>query len=44
MYINILVNWYQFTTTSVAVPLTTNLRRATIRGTIVITSGEGGLT
>ncbi|MEH1960752.1 MAG: type II toxin-antitoxin system PemK/MazF family toxin [Nostoc sp.] len=34
----------QFTTTSVVVPLTTNLRRALIPGTIVIPSGEGGLT
>ncbi|MEH2211256.1 type II toxin-antitoxin system PemK/MazF family toxin [Nostoc sp.] len=34
----------QFTTTSVVVPLTTNLRRAIIPGTIVIPSGEGGLT
>ncbi|WP_322693909.1 type II toxin-antitoxin system PemK/MazF family toxin [Nostoc sp. DedSLP03] len=34
----------QFTTTLVVVPLTTNLRRATIPGTIIIPSGEGGLT
>lgn len=34
----------QFTTTSVVVPLTTNLRRAIIPGIIVIPSGEGGLT
>ncbi|MEH2331417.1 type II toxin-antitoxin system PemK/MazF family toxin [Nostoc sp.] len=34
----------QFTTTSVVVPLTTNLRRAIIPGTIVIPSGAGGLT
>ncbi|MHC5933939.1 type II toxin-antitoxin system PemK/MazF family toxin [Nostoc sp.] len=33
----------QFTTTSVVVPLTTNLRRALIPGTIVIPSGEGSL-
>lgn len=33
-----------FTTTSVVVPLTTNLRRATIPGTIIIPSGEDGLT
>lgn len=34
----------QFTTTSVVIPLTTNLRRANIPGTIVIPSGESGLT
>ncbi|MEH2293262.1 type II toxin-antitoxin system PemK/MazF family toxin [Nostoc sp.] len=34
----------QFTTTSVVIPLTTNLRRANIPGTIIIPSGEGGLT
>ncbi|MHC5729020.1 MAG: type II toxin-antitoxin system PemK/MazF family toxin [Nostoc sp.] len=34
----------EFTTTSVVVPLSTNLRRALIPGTIVILSGEGGLT
>ncbi|MEH2067165.1 MAG: type II toxin-antitoxin system PemK/MazF family toxin [Nostoc sp.] len=34
----------QFTTTSVVVPLTTNLRRTTIPRTIVFPSGEGGLT
>ncbi|MBD2186118.1 type II toxin-antitoxin system PemK/MazF family toxin [Aerosakkonema funiforme] len=34
----------RFTTTIVVVPLTTNLRRARIPGTIVIPAGEGGLT
>ncbi|MEH2317672.1 type II toxin-antitoxin system PemK/MazF family toxin [Nostoc sp.] len=34
----------QFTTTSVVIPLTTNLRCANIPGIIIIPSGEGGLT
>jgi mRNA interferase MazF len=34
----------RFTTTVVVVPLTSNLRRAKIPGTIVIPLGEGGLT
>lgn len=34
----------RFTTTVVVVPLTSNLRRARIPGTIVIPAGEGGLT
>ena len=34
----------RFTTTVVVIPLTSNLRRARIPGTIVISAGEGGLT
>jgi len=34
----------RFTTTIVVVPITSNLRRAKIPGTIVIPAGEGGLT
>lgn len=33
----------RFTTTVIVVPLTSNLRRARIPGTLVIPSGEGGL-
>ncbi|OKH37578.1 PemK family transcriptional regulator [[Phormidium ambiguum] IAM M-71] len=33
----------RFTTTVIVVPLTSNLRRARIPGTVVIPSGEGGL-
>jgi mRNA interferase MazF len=33
----------RFTTTVVVVPLTSNLRRGTIPGTVVIPAGEGGL-
>ncbi len=34
----------RFTRTAVVIPLTTNLRRAKIPGTIIIPVGEGGLT
>jgi mRNA interferase MazF len=34
----------RFTTTVVVIPLTSNLRRARIPGTVVIPAGEGGLT
>jgi mRNA interferase MazF len=34
----------RFTRTTVVVPLTSNMRRAQIPGTVVIPSGEGGLT
>ena len=34
----------RFTTTVVVVPVTSNLRRAKIPGTIILPTGEGGLT
>ncbi|NJM59199.1 MAG: type II toxin-antitoxin system PemK/MazF family toxin [Oscillatoriales cyanobacterium RU_3_3] len=34
----------RFTTTVVVVPVTSNLRRAKIPGTIILPAGEGGLT
>ncbi|MBR8839971.1 MAG: type II toxin-antitoxin system PemK/MazF family toxin [Stigonema ocellatum SAG 48.90 = DSM 106950] len=34
----------RFTTTVVVIPVTSNLRRAKIPGTIILPSGEGGLT
>ncbi|MDY6782197.1 MAG: type II toxin-antitoxin system PemK/MazF family toxin [Cyanobacteriota bacterium] len=33
----------RFTRTAIAIPLTTNLRRARVPGTVVIPVGEGGL-
>jgi mRNA interferase MazF len=37
-------NLHRFTRTVVVIPLTSNLRRAQIPGTILIPAGEGGLT
>jgi mRNA interferase MazF len=37
------VNWYKFSSTTIAIPLTTNQRQATLPICLLIEQGNGGL-